>query len=192
MAERISAGILLFRRAGGRPEVLLAHPGGPRFADRDAGCWSIPKGEVEPGETLEAVARREFEEETGHPLGSVELIPLGETIQKGGKLVHGWAAEGDLDPDGATSNTYVTEWPAGSGQLVEIPEIDRVAWFEPAAARVSIKASQVVFIDRLVARLAEEGRIQEVSDCRVEEPGPFVTGISTSRPMALPCDGIET
>lgn len=158
MAERISAGILLFRRAGGRLEVLLAHPGGHRFAARDAGYWSIPKGEVEPGETLEAVAQREFEEETGHHLGSVELIPLGETIQKGGKVVHGWAAEGDLDPAGATSNTYVTEWPAGSGQLVEAPEIDRVAWFEPAAARVSIKASQVVFIDRLVARLAGEGR----------------------------------
>jgi predicted NUDIX family NTP pyrophosphohydrolase len=158
MAERISAGILLFRRANGRLEVLLAHPGSPRFATRDAGYWSIPKGEVEPGETLEAVARREFEEETGHPLGSVELIPLGETIQKGGKVVHAWAAEGDLDPDAATSNTYVAEWPTGSGQLVETPEIDRVAWFEPAAARASIKASQVVFIDRLAAHLAEEGR----------------------------------
>ena len=89
-------------------------------------------------------------------LGSVELIPLGETIQKGGKLVYCWAAEGDLDPDLATSNTYVTEWPRGTGRLVEIPEIDRVAWFEPAAARASIKASQVVFIDRLVARLSGE------------------------------------
>jgi predicted NUDIX family NTP pyrophosphohydrolase len=157
MTERISAGILLFRRTSGRLEVLLAHPGAPRFAARDAGYWSIPKGEVEPGETLEAVARREFEEETGHRLGPVELISLGETVQKGGKLVHGWAAEGDLDPDGATSNTYLTEWPAGSGRLVEAPEIDRVAWFEPAAARVSIKASQVVFIDRLVARLAQGG-----------------------------------
>ncbi len=158
MAERISAGILLFRRAGGRLQVLLAHPGGPRFATRDVGYWSIPKGEVEPGEALEAVARREFEEETGGHLRSVELIPLGETIQKGGKRVHAWAAEGDLDPDRATSNTFVTQWPAGSGRLVEVPEIDRVAWFEPAGARVSIKASQVVFIDRLVARLAEGER----------------------------------
>lgn len=156
MAERISAGILLFRRASGRLEVLLGHPGGPRFAARDEGYWSIPKGEFEPGEALEAVARREFEEETGHLLGSLELIPLGETIQKGGKLVHGWAAEGDLDPDLATSNTYVTEWPVGSGQLVEVPEIDRVAWFKPAAARASIKPTQVVFIDRLVAHLAED------------------------------------
>ena len=162
MTERISAGILLFRWASGRLEVLLAHPGGPRFAARDAGYWSIPKGEVEPGEALESVARREFEEETGHPLGSVELISLGETIQKGGKLVYCWAAEGDLDPDHATSNTYATEWPPKTGRLVEAPEIDRVAWLEPAAARASIKASQVVFIDRLVARLSGEWPAQVV------------------------------
>ena len=156
MADRISAGILLFRRAGGRLEVLLAHPGGPRFAARDAGYWTLPKGEVEPGEALEAVALREFEEETGHRLGPVELISLGDTIQKGGKLVHAWAAEADLDPDAATSNTFITEWPPGSGRLVEVPEIDRVAWFEPAAARASVKASQAVFIDRLEAHLAEQ------------------------------------
>jgi len=136
--------------------MLLAHPGGPRFAARDEGYWTIPKGEAEPGEALESVARREFEEETGLGLGLVELIPLGETIQKGGKLVHCWAAEGDLDPDLATSNTYVTEWPRGTGRFVETPEVDRVAWFEPAAARASIKASQAVFIDRLVARLSGE------------------------------------
>lgn len=156
MSERISAGILLYRRVGGRLEVLLAHPGGPRFAMRDAGYWTLPKGEVEPGEALEAVALREFEEETGHAVGSTELIPLGDTVQKGGKLVHAWAAEGDLDPDGAASNTFITEWPSGSGRLVEVPEIDRVAWFEPAAARVSIKAPQAVFIDRLEAHLAEQ------------------------------------
>jgi len=158
MTARISAGILLFRQAGDRLEVLLAHPGGPRFAAKDEGYWSIPKGEGEPGEALEAVARRELAEETGHELGPVELIWLGDIIQKGGKLVHAWAAEADLDPGAATSNTYLTEWPAGSGRLVEVPEIDRVAWFEPAAARVSIKAPQVAFIDRLVARLAEQGR----------------------------------
>jgi predicted NUDIX family NTP pyrophosphohydrolase len=168
--ERLSAGILLFRRSGGQLELLLAHPGGPRFATRDAGCWSIPKGEVEPGEALEAVAlkdmgleavaRREFEEETGHPLGAAELIPLGEIVQKGGKRVHAWAAEGDLDPDRATSNTFVTEWPPGSGQLVEVPEIDRVAWFGSAAARVRIKAAQIAFIDRLEARLGEADNLQ--------------------------------
>jgi predicted NUDIX family NTP pyrophosphohydrolase len=154
MTDRISAGILLYRRVDGRLEVLLAHPGGPRFAARDAGYWSIPKGEVEPGEALEDVAQREFEEETGHRLGAIELIPLGETVQKGGKLVHAWAAEGDVDPERATSNTFVTEWPAGSGTYVEVPEIDRVAWFEPAAARVRIKGPQAVFIDRLEAILS--------------------------------------
>ena len=154
MSERVSAGILLYRRSAGGLEVLLAHPGGPRFAAKDAGYWSIPKGEVELDEPLEAVARREFEEETGHHLGPVDLVPLGEILQKGGKLVHGWAAEGDVDPDEAMSNTYITEWPAGSGRLVETPEIDRVAWFEPAAARIRIKASQVAFIDRLEAHLA--------------------------------------
>ncbi len=157
MTERTSAGILLFRRTGGGLEVLLAHPGGPRFATRDAGYWSIPKGEVEPGEVLEAVARRELEEETGHRLGSTELIPLGEIVQKGGKHVHGWAADGDLDPAGATSNTFVAEWPVGSGRMVEAPEVDRVGWFDPAAARIRIKAPQAAFIDRLVVLLAEEG-----------------------------------
>lgn len=154
--ERVSAGILLFRRVDGRLEVLLAHPGGPRFATRDEGYWSIPKGEVEPGEALEAVARREFEEETGHDLGAGGLVPLGDTVQKGGKIVHCWAAEGDLDPDAATSNTYLTEWPEGSGLRIEVPEIDRVAWFEPTAARLAVKAAQAVFIDRLVALLAGE------------------------------------
>jgi predicted NUDIX family NTP pyrophosphohydrolase len=153
MVERISAGILLYRRSGGHLEVLLAHPGGPRYVAKDLGYWSIPKGEVEPGEALQAVARREFEEETGHPLGRVDLIALGETTQKGGKVVHGWAAKGDLDPDAATSNTFVTEWPKGSGKLVEAPEVDRVAWFEPDVARLAIKSPQIVFIDRLLAQL---------------------------------------
>jgi predicted NUDIX family NTP pyrophosphohydrolase len=155
MAARISAGILLYRRLEGRLEVLLAHPGGPRFAHRDQGYWSIPKGEVEPGESLADVARREFEEETGHHLGPVELFPLGDTVQKGGKVVYAWAAEGDLDPATATSNTFATEWPVGSGDLVEIPEVDRVAWFEPAEAGARIKRPQAVFVDRLVDRLRE-------------------------------------
>jgi predicted NUDIX family NTP pyrophosphohydrolase len=113
MAERISAGILLFRRTGSGLEVLLAHPGGPYFAAKDAGHWTIPKGEVEPGESLEDVACREFAEETGHALGSAALLPLGEIRQKGGKVVHAWAVEGDLDPAAATSNTFTTEWPPG-------------------------------------------------------------------------------
>ena len=158
MTQRISAGILLFRRSGGGLEVLLAHPGGPRFATRDAGYWSIPKGEVEPGESLEDVARREFEEETGSHLGETGMIGLGEITQKGGKLVHGWAVEGDLDPGRSTSNTFVTEWPRGSGRQVEVPEVDRVAWFTPAAARVSVKPTQIPFIDRLEAYLVMPDR----------------------------------
>jgi predicted NUDIX family NTP pyrophosphohydrolase len=154
MSDRISAGILLFRRGDGRLEVLLGHPGGPRHEHRDTGSWSIPKGEVEAGEALEDVARRELREETGHDLGAATLIPLGDIVQKGGKLVHGWAAESDLDPATATSNTFTTEWPAGSGRVVEVPEIDRVAWFEPDEARARIKAPQAPFIDRLVAHLS--------------------------------------
>jgi predicted NUDIX family NTP pyrophosphohydrolase len=153
MMERVSAGILLYRLASGRLEVLLGHPGRPASGTRGEGRWTIPKGEVEPGETLEDVARREFEEETGHALGSVPLVPLGQTRQGGGKLVHAWAAEGDVDPAHASSNTYVVEWPPASGRLVEVTEIDRVAWFAPDAARRVIKPGQEVFIDRLEASL---------------------------------------
>ena len=152
--SRVSAGILLFRRTGsGGLEVLLGHPGGPSFARRDAGAWSIPKGEVEPGETLADVARREFEEETGHPVVG-ELLPLGEVVQKGGKRVVAWAVEGDLDPATANSNTFPMEWPPGSGRILDVPELDRVAWFDPAEARLRIKDRQVPFIDRLEALLA--------------------------------------
>ncbi len=153
MSERVSAGILMYRLVSGRLEVLLAHPGGPSFEARDAGYWTIPKGEAEPGEELEAVARREFEEETGHAVGPGALVPLGQTVQKGGKRVHAWAAPGDLDPSAASSNTYLAEWPPDSGQLVEVPEIDRVAWLEPDAARRLVKAAQAVFIDRLESHL---------------------------------------
>ncbi len=154
MDERVSAGILLFRRSPRALEVLLAHPGGPAFEARDAGYWTIPKGEVEAGEALEAVACREFEEETGHSLGAVRLIPLGITRQKGGKLVQAWAAEGDMDPRDATSNDYTIEWPRGSGRHLVVPEIDRVEWMEPGEARRRIKAPQAVFVDRLEAYLA--------------------------------------
>lgn len=152
--SRLSAGILLWRRPStGGLEVLLAHPGGPHFATKDHGHWSIPKGEVLPGETLEAVARREFHEETGHLLTG-GLTELGEITQKGGKRVVAWAAEGDLDPAAATSNTFLLEWPPRSGRTIEVPEIDRVAWFDPAEARLRIKDRQVPFIDRLEERLA--------------------------------------
>ena len=149
MSGRVSAGILLFRLREGVLEVLIAHPGGPYAASKDLGSWSLPKGEVEADEPLEAVALREFAEETGHDLGSPALLPLGTTRQKGGKLVHAWACRGDLDPAVAVSNTFEIEWPPGSGAIAEFPEIDRVAWFEPTEARRHLKEAQGVFVDRL-------------------------------------------
>ncbi len=154
MTDRVSAGILLFRRpAGGGLEVLVGHPGGPYFAAKDLGAWSIPKGEVEPGEDLYQVARREFHEETGHPAPGGPAIPLGSIRQKGGKLVHAWALEGDLDPAAAVSNTFSMPWPPGSASLAAFPEIDRVAWFDPDEARRRLKEAQATFVDRLAAAL---------------------------------------
>jgi predicted NUDIX family NTP pyrophosphohydrolase len=159
---RVSAGILLYRWRGGSLEVLLGHPGGPYFRNKGDGHWSIPKGEVDDGEDgtdagLRAVARREFEEETGSPVpGSVDaLLPLGEIIQKGGKRVVAWAVEGDLDPATAVSNLFRVEWPPRSGRYEEVPEIDEVAWLTPAQARQRIKPTQTPFVDRLEAALGE-------------------------------------
>lgn len=153
MASRTSAGILLFRRSGSGVEVLLAHPGGPYFAKRDEGEWTVPKGEPDGVDDLLAVARREFEEETGVPAPNGPAIELGSIVQKGGKIVHAWALEGDLDPAATVSNTFELEWPPGSGRLRAFPEVDRVGWFVPAEARRRIKAAQVPFIDRLEAEL---------------------------------------
>jgi predicted NUDIX family NTP pyrophosphohydrolase len=152
---RTSAGILLWRTRAGELEVLLAHMGGPYWAKKDLGHWTIPKGEAEEGEELTAVARREFWEETGHEVPDVPLIELGEIKQKSGKVVLGWAAEGDLDPSAAVSNTYEMEWPPGSGRTAEFPEIDRVEWFRMDEARRKLKDAQVPFLDRLAAALAQ-------------------------------------
>jgi predicted NUDIX family NTP pyrophosphohydrolase len=164
---RQSAGILLFRRVSvsGTPEieVLLAHPGGPFFARRDEGHWSIPKGEPDGDETdLVAVARREFAEEVGSTAPETDpdgapLIALGTIVQKGGKVVHAWAIEGDLEAATAVSNTFEMEWPPRSGQRQVFPEIDRVAWFSPADARLRLKPTQIPFVDRLVEALAPTG-----------------------------------
>ena len=152
--SRRSAGILLYRRAaGGGVEVLLAHPGGPIWAKRDAGAWTVPKGEFHDGEEAMAVARREFQEETGHPAPEGRALELGEIRQKGGKLVEAWALEGDLDPAAAHSNTFPLEWPPRSGRWLTVPEIDRVEWFGPDEARRRIKDTQVAFIDRLLVAL---------------------------------------
>ncbi len=153
MTTRTSAGILLYRLRDGAVEFLLAHPGGPYFAGKDAGAWTIPKGEPEPGEELLAVARREFEEETGHPVADDPVIDLGSIVQKGGKVVFAWAVEGELDPAAAHSNPFEMEWPPGSGTRRSFPEIDRVAWFDPVAARVSIKATQIPLLERLEATI---------------------------------------
>lgn len=154
--SRVSAGILLFRRGPTGLEVLIGHPGGPYFTRKDAGHWSIPKGEVDGEEDLQAVARREFEEETGAAIEapSDDFIALGDIVQKGGKRVVAWAVEGDLDADAARSNLFAMEWPPGSGRMAEFPEIDRVAWCSPAEARRLLKPTQHPFIDRLEAWLA--------------------------------------
>jgi predicted NUDIX family NTP pyrophosphohydrolase len=156
LATRTSAGILLHRRREGRLELLLAHPGGPFFTRRDEGCWTIPKGEVDPEEALLDVARREFEEETGHPAPDADPISLGSIVQKGGKVVHAWALEGDLDPSTSISNTFEMTWPPGSGRRESFPEIDRVAWFDPGEARRKIKATQIPLIDRLEQTLRSD------------------------------------
>lgn len=151
----VSAGILLFRVHEGELELLLAHQGGPYWATKDLGHWTIPKGEAEPGEALLDAARREFVEEVGIELELSDDLPLGEITQKSGKLVLAWGLAGDLDPALARSNTFSIEWPPKSGQVRAFPEIDRVEWFETSEARRRLKPAQVPFIDRLEAALEE-------------------------------------
>jgi predicted NUDIX family NTP pyrophosphohydrolase len=150
-----SAGLLLYRQRDGGLEVLIAHPGGPLWAHRDEGAWSLIKGEVEPGESPVDVCRREFGEETGCDAPDGELIELGEVRQKSGKVVEAWAAEGELDPSTIRSMTFTLEWPPRSGQQQEYPEIDRVAWVPPDEARRRLNPAQADFVDRLVDRLAD-------------------------------------
>jgi len=152
-AGRRSAGILLHRRgADGAPEVLLVHPGGPFWAKKDRGAWSIPKGEHGPEEDARACALRELAEETGLRLdGEAELADLGEIRQKAGKVVRAWAAEGDLDPAGLVSNTFELEWPPRSGRRKSFPEVDRAGWFSLTEAREKLLPAQVPFLDRLEA-----------------------------------------
>ncbi|MGJ5065812.1 NUDIX domain-containing protein [Bradyrhizobium oligotrophicum] len=145
-----SAGVLAFRRTADGLEVLLVHPGGPFWRNKDAGAWSIPKGEFGADEAAEAVARREFAEELGTAL-TVPLVPLGEIKQRGGKVVEAFAAETDLDAGGITSNAFELEWPPRSGRLQRFPEVDRAAWFDLAEARVRINPAQAALLDRLVA-----------------------------------------
>jgi predicted NUDIX family NTP pyrophosphohydrolase len=146
--QRLSAGLLMYRIKDGSPQVLLAHPGGPFFRNKDEGSWSIPKGEPDADEDLLLTAQREFEEETSiKPIGP--FLPLKSIKQKGGKIVHAWAFEGDCDPSACTCNTFTMEWPPKSGRQQEFPEIDRAEFFDLATAKRKIKAGQEALIDEL-------------------------------------------
>ena len=147
-----SAGILLYRRQNGPIEVLLVHPGGPFWRNKDLGAWSIPKGEYAKGEEPLAAARREFEEETGVPV-SGNFLSLGEVVQRGGKTVAAFALEGDFDPRTLRSNVFELEWPPRSGKRLSFPEIDRAGWFSPQEAERKILPAQAPFIARLLARV---------------------------------------
>lgn len=154
MAARRSAGILLYRLAGTGPQVLLVHPGGPLWARKDEGAWSIPKGEYEPGDDPRAAALREFEEELGRPLPPESpLIELGTVRQPGGKLVTAWAAQGDLDAAAVRSNTFELQWPPRSGKVRQYPEIDRAAWFTLDEAREKLLRGQLPFLQALITVL---------------------------------------
>lgn len=154
MPSSVSAGILLYRGVGEALELLLVHPGGPFWAKRDEGAWSIPKGEFEEGEEPRQCALRELAEELGSaPTVEAEaLIELGTVRQKGGKLVHAWAAEGDFDPARLRSDSFAIEWPPRSGVQREFPEVDRAEWFGPEAARRKLNPAQAAFVDRLLER----------------------------------------
>ncbi|EGD55215.1 NUDIX domain-containing protein [Gordonia neofelifaecis] len=146
-----SAGILLYRRDGAALEVLLVHPGGPFFARKDDGAWSIPKGLLDDGENPLTAARREFAEETGHPAPTGPAHDLGEVRLRSGKRVVGFAVEGDLDADAIVSNTFEVVWPPRSGKTQAFPEVDRGGWFSLDEARVKLNPAQAAFVDRLAA-----------------------------------------
>lgn len=148
-----SAGLLLYKRVGDELRVLLVHPGGPYWARKDAGAWSIPKGEYTDGEQPRAAALREFAEETGQAPPDRELLALGTVRQRAGKEVTAWAVEGDFDVTTLASNTFELEWPPRSGRIQAFPEVDRAAWFDQATAREKINAAQSTFLDRLANAL---------------------------------------
>jgi predicted NUDIX family NTP pyrophosphohydrolase len=147
---KVAAGLLLFRRKNDRVEVLLVHPGGPLWTRKDEGAWSIPKGEIEPGEDPLRAAQREFEEELGSPV-SGDFIPLTQIRQASGKLVHAWAVEADFDPATLKSGTFSMEWPPRSGRQQHFPEVDRAEWFTIEEAKHKINKGQILLLDRLSA-----------------------------------------
>ncbi len=153
-AKPRSAGLLLYRVRDGRPEVLIGHMGGPFWAKKDEGAWSVFKGEYEDGEEPLLAARREFEEETGSPPPDGPTVALGEVRQSSGKRVVAWAVEGDFDPATLVSNTFTTEWPPRSGRQVEFPEVDRAEWFDLETARSKLVRALAAFVDALERALA--------------------------------------
>ncbi len=166
---RRSAGLLVYRPTDKGIEVLAVHPGGPFFAKKDSGVWSIPKGELEAVEATDdraggieepyMTARREFEEELGQPAPEGEPVELGEIRQRGGKIVHAWALvadDGRIDTEAVASNTVEIEWPRGSGRLLTVPEVDKAAWMNPETAREKLIPAQVEFLDRLLDLLGVE------------------------------------
>jgi len=154
---KLSAGVLLYRTRDGAVEVLIAHPGGPFWARKDDGAWSIPKGEYTDGEDPWAAAQREFSEELGLAVPAGPRIDLGRIKQPSGKVVTVFAVQGDLDVTDVSSNTFLLEWPKGSGTMREVPEVDRVGWFTAAQARTKLLKGQRAFLDRLMTYPALAG-----------------------------------
>jgi predicted NUDIX family NTP pyrophosphohydrolase len=151
--SKVSAGLLMYRLRDGEREFLLAHPGGPFWQDRDAGAWTIPKGEIQEDETPLAAAQREFQEEIGFkPEGT--FIELTSIIQKGGKIVHAWAFAGDCDPERIQSNRFQMEWPPNSGRFQDCPEVDRAGFFRLAEAKQKINPAQIAFLNEAERKLA--------------------------------------
>lgn len=150
---KLSAGILLYRHRDRELEVFLVHPGGPFWKNKDAGAWSLPKGEYEPGEDSLAAAKREFREETGFAAPEGEYFALGEAKQAGGKLVTAWGVEGDCRAEEIRSNTFALEWPPRSGRMQQFPEVDRAEWFSLANAKIKILSGQGEFLSRLAEHL---------------------------------------
>ena len=161
MAKTRSAGVLLYRIRHGSLEVFLVHPGGPYWAGKDAGAWTIPKGEIDEGEDALTTARREFNEETGSPV-SGEFLPLRPCKQSGGKVVQAWAVEGEIDADSVHSNLFSMEWPPRSGKQQEFPEVDRGEWFSIAAGREKLIPGQIGFLDELEEKLHKNSSIPRI------------------------------
>lgn len=154
---KTSAGLIVFRLRKGTAELLLGHMGGPLWSRKDEGAWSIPKGELSEGEDALTAARREFEEELGHPPPGAPVIELGEIRQRAGKRVVAFAVEGDFDPARLEPGTFQLEWPPRSGRRQTFPELDRVAWFDLPTARRKVVQGQVPLLDRLAERLSAPG-----------------------------------